>query len=259
MIWFSCKQCGKVQSRPETASGTMVFCTCGHGTTVPWESTAEPAVSGGTAPPPVPPKMRHCARCSAAGAVGAAVAVGRSPRRRYKATPRDPNYCFNHEGKAKEAPCADCHEGFCRNCLVEMQGQRVCGPCKNYRLRLAQRPPLLHARGAEPVPGLQDRRMYLFPLRQIGLGIVLGLEAVALVLALVALRETERDARFSGQGLAWTGVMTAIVIGLFTAVQLISLFAEYCDLRSHRGERRGTRRDRSLNKMHSPCSLALRG
>ena len=40
MIWFACKQCGKVHSRPESAAGAMVFCDCGQGCIVPWESTA---------------------------------------------------------------------------------------------------------------------------------------------------------------------------------------------------------------------------
>ena len=42
MIWFACKQCGKTHNRPESSSGSMVFCDCGNGMTVPWESTMEP-------------------------------------------------------------------------------------------------------------------------------------------------------------------------------------------------------------------------
>ena len=48
MIWFSCPKCGKTHGRPENSAGTMVFCECGQGNRVPWESTvAEP-------PPQVP-------------------------------------------------------------------------------------------------------------------------------------------------------------------------------------------------------------
>src|SRR5271156_3655754 len=44
MIHFTCKKCGKTHSRPDSTGGTMIFCDCGHGNTVPWESTvAEPA------------------------------------------------------------------------------------------------------------------------------------------------------------------------------------------------------------------------
>ena len=43
MIWFTCKQCGKTHGRPENSVGSLVFCECGAGNTVPWESTvAEP-------------------------------------------------------------------------------------------------------------------------------------------------------------------------------------------------------------------------
>ena len=42
MIWFTCKKCGKTHGRTETSAGTMVFCECGNGNTVPWESTAAP-------------------------------------------------------------------------------------------------------------------------------------------------------------------------------------------------------------------------
>ena len=36
--------------------------------------------------------------------------------------------------------CADCKEPFCAGCLVAFQGQSICGPCKNFRLRRLQRP-----------------------------------------------------------------------------------------------------------------------
>src|SRR5271169_2112243 len=44
MIWFTCKKCGKTHGRADNSAGTMIFCDCGAGNTVPWESTtAEPA------------------------------------------------------------------------------------------------------------------------------------------------------------------------------------------------------------------------
>ena len=39
MIFFACKQCGKRFERPNQAAGTLLFCPCGAGTHVPWEST----------------------------------------------------------------------------------------------------------------------------------------------------------------------------------------------------------------------------
>jgi hypothetical protein len=49
MIWFPCKHCGKVHGRPENSAGTMIFCDCGQGVTVPWESTAAPTAPASTA------------------------------------------------------------------------------------------------------------------------------------------------------------------------------------------------------------------
>src|SRR5262249_4493976 len=40
MIHFACKTCGKLFERPDAAAGTLVFCDCGTGNRVPWESTA---------------------------------------------------------------------------------------------------------------------------------------------------------------------------------------------------------------------------
>ncbi len=47
MIWFNCSKCGKTHGRPENSIGSVVFCECGQGNRVPWESTAPE-------PPPQP-------------------------------------------------------------------------------------------------------------------------------------------------------------------------------------------------------------
>src|SRR5262249_10949676 len=129
------KQCAKTLGRPESAIGATIFCDCGLGLVVPWESTAaEPAGSpvevtpllepitfepepAKTAPPPAP-----------------------KPRKKIRLGKRDPQYCFNHEEVAKQACCADCGESFCAGCLIRFAGTELCGPCKNYRVRTLQRP-----------------------------------------------------------------------------------------------------------------------
>jgi hypothetical protein len=53
MIQFACKRCGKYFERPNEAAGTLVFCECGLGNRVPWESTlprAATAATGDSAP-----------------------------------------------------------------------------------------------------------------------------------------------------------------------------------------------------------------
>src|SRR4029077_15432778 len=56
---------------------------------------------------------------------------------------RDPSFCFNHQSQPSQLACADCNEKFCRDCVVTLQGRTWGGPCKNFRLRVAQSPPRL--------------------------------------------------------------------------------------------------------------------
>src|SRR5439155_6032950 len=125
--------CQKVLGRPENAIGAMVFCTCGQGLTVPWESMApepmhqaavplpetarvEPLSFESSAPPPLMPEPSAPPR------------VGRRGTR-YQ---HDPNFCFNHDTRPKQKICDDCGLPFCDDCIVTFRGQTLCGPCKNY-------------------------------------------------------------------------------------------------------------------------------
>src|SRR5262245_20840905 len=125
MIWFTCKQCGKRHGRPDEMAGSLLFCECGHGNRVPWESTA--------AAPELPKETPTPSRPTA------------SPSRprwapRPQVRPRDPTRCLNHEDVPAAKTCAVCGASFCERCIVSLQGQSVCGPCKNYRLHYLTRP-----------------------------------------------------------------------------------------------------------------------
>ena len=53
------------------------------------------------------------------------------------------SHCLNHEEVPSEHVCAACGEAFCSTCVATFQGQVLCGPCKNYRIRrMEQRPRL---------------------------------------------------------------------------------------------------------------------
>jgi hypothetical protein len=218
MIWFSCKLCGKTHGRPESAVGATIFCECGTGLLVPWESTAaEPpaAPPAPEAPPalklepvqfdPVPSKP------------------GTPPlrsRKRGRVGRRDPLFCFNHEEVAKQTTCADCGESFCADCLVTFAGDPLCGPCKNYRVKNLQR----------TVPPSNLSIVSLLTALLTGLVSVLALalggghsgfpwwslvallpQGLAAGLALMALREAERDPKVGGRSLALTGLLSAAV------------------------------------------------
>ena len=54
---------------------------------------------------------------------------------RARPRPQDPNFCLYHTAVASHAVCADCKNGFCQDCLVQFQGQPLCAPCKNQRVK----------------------------------------------------------------------------------------------------------------------------
>lgn len=51
-------------------------------------------------------------------------------------------FCKNHPEVLAAGYCAGCAEPFCNNCLVDIQGQRYCGSCKQLPL---QRQPVVEA------------------------------------------------------------------------------------------------------------------
>ena len=220
MIWFSCKQCGKVHGRPENSAGTLVFCDCGQGNTVPWESTAtEPE-----APAPVPvslpalpagPKLEPIS-FDPGSSLPPLPAPPRAPMPRPRRRPPryrpDPNFCLNHEGIPSQKTCAACEESFCSDCIVNFQGANYCGPCKNYHLRVLQRPPR--------TSGLAVGSLILgvltgpWVLGLVGTGnVILWLLAliacgIALTLGIAGLRVIESK-RIGGRSLAITGILAA--------------------------------------------------
>jgi hypothetical protein len=210
MIWFACKHCGKRHKQPDEAAGSLVFCECGRSNRVPWESTA--------------PEPREAAE----------PAPRRGPRRRARREPppRDPEYCLTHEEAPSVHTCPDCGESFCARCLVEFQGLRLCGPCKNYRVRkLQRRPQIAGVAIAALIAGLVCAPLiFCVTLGAIGtreprnvfvagiVGIVLG--AAALVLGLVGLRQAEGATSRGGQGMAMTGAALGTA-GLLWSLSLV--------------------------------------
>lgn len=235
MIWFTCKQCGKVHGRPENTVGTLVFCTCGQGNTVPWESTtAEPVEQ--TIPPPVElPKVPELSPLTfEPTVVGSPTGPStyrieeEEPVRRTRGDKRDPGYCFNHQHVPKEGACADCEEGFCRDCLVNFQGVPLCGPCKNFRIRAHEAPPatstLATASVAIALLTGVPLAFCLLPWGQTVLSLLALLpQLVALGLGVRALQQSEKEGRYGSQAWAVTGVAAASLTCLLTL--LVTFYA----------------------------------
>ncbi len=207
MIQFPCQNCGTLLSHPERAAGTLVFCECGQVNRVPPESVAadpEPPrpVDEWPArfnPPPEPPDVEL------ADAIPLAL---------------HPNSCLNHPQTPATETCEACGERFCEACLVTLEQRRLCGPCKNFRLRVLQRPTRVtglaiasavvslstgmcgHCLLAAAVNTRHPATAYLGVLPQLG----------ALVLGIFAVRQVETQPRTGGRALVMTGLVVAFVL-----------------------------------------------
>ncbi len=233
MIWFVCKQCGSRDSRPDEQAGTLVFCTCGQGNRVPWESEAEIP-----APEPVPAQPGPPRRPFAE--------EEREPprslpsRRRLsewgEARPREQGFCFNHQETAADRSCDACGETFCDACVVTLNGRRLCGPCKNFEVRNLLRPG--HESGAAIVALIVGLVLaagtYLGSIILMGVrdgstsGMLFG-STLGLVLSLVptllgwkALLDMNREPRLRGRSLAVLGLVAGLASLLGCAGMLIT-------------------------------------
>ncbi|MBL8798156.1 MAG: hypothetical protein JNM56_29940 [Planctomycetia bacterium] len=216
MIAFACNQCGQRFDRPDSAAGSVLFCSCGARNVVPWESTL-------TGPPPEP------------ASVPARPAWQWSPPAP-ASRQRDSAFCFNHQETPQQHTCADCGEKFCADCVLTLHGQTVCGPCKNFRVRARQRPPrvsvmaifspLLAMISAPPlgftlfvVAGVSAQADASSTAGMLGAVAVVGLLAIgvqlfALLLGGLSLRAVETNSHISGRSLAITGVVASVVCAI---------------------------------------------
>jgi hypothetical protein len=230
MIWFACKQCGKRHGRGEHLAGTLVFCECGHGNRVPWSSTAaEPEPEEARPLPPSRPRV-PATKFDEDRPEPELLRPRRSRERRRI----NPAYCLNHDETPKEATCAECHCSFCSACVVTLQGQTLCGPCKNFRMGGLNRPArLLPLAIVAFILGLVSIVVSLI-LTMVAVwtsvvsetGIIVAivccligvvLAGSELIVGWLALRQIDRQPAFGGRSLAMTGA-TAGLAGIVWAL-----------------------------------------
>jgi hypothetical protein len=236
MIWFACKQCGKVHGRPEHSVGAMVFCDCGQGLTVPWDSTA-PEPPSVPILEPRPPSPAEPLRYDLAGdepgrdapprrePVGRESSRGPAPRRpRRGPVEPDPSVCFNHEAAPRKHVCPECELSFCGECVTEFRGKTVCGPCKNYLVKLLQRPPRIAPLALACLMTALVTAPALFCFLPLGrswgsLGLTflaLVPHAAAIVMGGLALRGLGASGKLGGRPQAITGIVIASVAAAVT-------------------------------------------
>jgi hypothetical protein len=245
MIWFACKQCGKRHGRADNLAGTLVFCECGQGNRVPWSSTV-PEPETPEPPPPAPPRRpaepapqvpswlrRRPSLSSPEDEDEPDFPPGHEPdrfppRRRPRAVRRpNPAFCLNHDEAPSEHTCAACRLRFCSACVITLQGQTLCGPCKNFRVRGLHRAAritplailaLVIALVSGPVAVVLTFMAfgaYITGGRAGGpvvlclLGLILPV--AGLVLGGLALRDIETRPNVAGRSLALTGATTGLI------------------------------------------------
>lgn len=231
MIWFSCTKCDQTLQRPDTSAGVLVFCDCGQGNFVPWESTRpaprqpDPAVELPAEPPP----LRAVPVAEEQELAAAAEHTDEAHDAQALALSRDPQTCFNHQDRPLQAACNDCGESFCANCLIKFQGSSVCGPCKNFRLRKSIKPHAMSVKaifGVILALGCSPVVMCLLPARGNDASVIIGAlglvgQIVAVMLGSIALYETDKDPHLAGRPLAITTVLTGGLASLITIYFLI--------------------------------------
>jgi hypothetical protein len=240
MIWFTCRQCGKRHGRPESAIGTLIFCDCGQGNTVPWESTTAAPPPGEEAAPAVPARPRlepipvgEERRPPRAEPLPERERRGPPPLPRAARGPtrrHDPAYCFNHSYLPSEVTCGACGEHFCKHCVVEVQGKTLCGPCKNYQVRNINKPArtsglaltaLILALIAGPLgPCVSALPAVSAPMTILAL-LFLLVELVAFALGSLALHATLTRPKVAGQPMAVAAMVAAGVTSLLTGVLMV--------------------------------------
>ncbi len=145
------------------------------------------------------------------------------------AVPRDPAFCFNHQDTPSQFTCADCGEKFCDGCVVVLEGQTLCGPCKNFRIGNLHRPTQLSLMAIfSPIVALLGG---FFGLCLSGVAAqanvpafgVVGVlpQLVALLLGFAGLRQIETNPHVGGRALAMTGIVAALVCAILNGVMII--------------------------------------
>src|SRR5262245_33896469 len=201
--------------RPHHAAAAAVGAWPRQATPIPFLDEDEPRP--GRLAEPLPPPFRP------------------KPKREYRRV--NPKYCLNHDELPTEHTCSQCRLPFCSKCVLTLQGEVLCGPCKNFKVRGMQRPTRLTPLAILAAVLGVAAGMMSFCLSFVGgasqaqsaggglVAAVFGLVALlppggALVMSFYALHEIETKPRVGGRALAMTGTVASLV-GLVWTVNVI--------------------------------------
>jgi hypothetical protein len=135
-------------------------------------------------------------------------------------------YCKNHPQTGVFGRCVGCAEEFCRNCLVEMQGQQYCGSCKVMALNGKMPTAAIAAQESSNLPHPPAKEALILSI--VGLvasvfcfvGVILGV--VSVVRGTQAKRAIAADPRLGGGGMATAAIVLGIIATVLGALNVIA-------------------------------------
>ncbi|MFO0866605.1 MAG: hypothetical protein U0744_18525 [Gemmataceae bacterium] len=144
----------------------------------------------------------------------------------------DPNICFNHERTASKTVCRDCGVGFCEQCLVEFEGASLCGPCKNFRIRMVQQPHDMPGLAVLALLGALLTTPFFFCLLPMGKQNAIPMLALLAILpeigaflaAVVVLSRLSKSGKTAGRSLALATIVASVVLSFLMG--LLTIFGD---------------------------------
>ena len=128
--------------------------------------------------------------------------------------------CKNHPGVEAVDRCGGCSEAFCGNCLVEIQGQKLCGSCK-----------VMAIQGQPPIPPEPTRTCK--EARDALMWAIFGLfccgiifEPIALHKASNAKKMIDADPTLGGRGMATAATIIAVIGLILWGLGMLARFAK---------------------------------
>jgi len=127
--------------------------------------------------------------------------------------------CKNHPDTRAAGRCSGCAETFCRNCLVDIKGQKYCASCKVMALQgqagVVPEEATLPCREADEALKYGIVSLLCF-------GFILG--PLAIKKALAAKKMIEANPRLTGSGKATAGMILGGIGFLFWILAMIARF-----------------------------------
>jgi len=124
--------------------------------------------------------------------------------------------CKNHPGVAATTRCVGCAEPFCKNCVVDIQGQSYCGACKTMAVAGAPMVDMATIPCKEADEALKYAIIGIFCF-----GVILG--PVAISKALNAKKMIALNPRLSGSGKVTASLIIGTIAFILSVLGIIRI------------------------------------